>query len=259
MARSPTREQDEGLIRAPESIHSEEQLNRWPAQQLHRLNSKTDMILSKDFRLKESLDNLNQISKKMGQVHNDILSQRERQKKLQVDQMLVEEPALEQQPPRQPNLPMPSNYRLTSAPYSSPSDFRYRAPEPLNAPYQRSVAAQQLTSNDFLFGGNLGPRPLEESVVINNTDRQEPPTRISYDEVPLDEYFSSRVGSHLMTNAQVYLRFKGFNKQAELEEEHRLKKEGLSLQQQIQDDNNKRNESFVRRLNDDFYLRDETN
>lgn len=216
------------------------------------------MILSKDFRLKDSLDNLNQISRRMGQVHNDILSQRERQRKLQVDHMLTEQQAAELQPTRQPNLPMPRDSRLASAPYSSPSDFRYRAPEPLNA-HQRSVAAQQLSSNDFLFGGNPGPRPFEESVVLNNTDRQEQPTRISYDEVPLDEYFSGRVGGHLMTNAQVYLRFKGFNQQAEFEEEQRLKKEGLSLQQQIQDDNNKRNESFVRRLNDDFYLRNETN
>lgn len=72
--------------------------------------------------------------------------------------------------------------------------------------------------------------------------------------MPLEEYFSNRVGGqNLMTNAQVYLRFKGFNKQAELEEEHRLKKEGLSLQQQVQDNNKKRNESFLLRLNDDFY------
>lgn len=69
-------QQDVGMLRAPDSIHSEEQLNRWP-QELHKLNS-TDMILSKDFKLKESLDNMNQISKKIGQVHNEIMSKRER-------------------------------------------------------------------------------------------------------------------------------------------------------------------------------------
>lgn len=97
MAKSPAQEtaavpqQDVGMIRAPESIHSDEQLSRGPIQPLHKLNSKADMILSKDFRLKESLDNMNKISKKMGQVHNEIMSQRERQKQLQVDRMLQDE------------------------------------------------------------------------------------------------------------------------------------------------------------------------
>lgn len=84
-------QQDVGMIRAPESIHSDEPASRWPIQPLRKLNSKTDMILSKDFTLKDSLDNLNQISKKMGQVHNEIMSQRERQRKLQVDHMLLQE------------------------------------------------------------------------------------------------------------------------------------------------------------------------
>jgi hypothetical protein len=65
--------------------------SRYPIPPLRKLNSKTDMILSKDFRLKESLDNMNQISKKMGQVHDEIMSQRERQRKLQVDHMLREQ------------------------------------------------------------------------------------------------------------------------------------------------------------------------
>lgn len=76
--RAAVPQQDVGMIRAPEEIHSDEQATRWPVQPLHKLNSKTDMILSKDFRLKESLDNMNQISKKMGQVHDEIMSQRER-------------------------------------------------------------------------------------------------------------------------------------------------------------------------------------
>lgn len=92
-----------------------------------------------------------------------------------------------------------------------------------------------MSTNDFLFSGHMGPRTFEESVVLNNNDRQQDQqTRISYDEVPLDEYFSGGGGgvggNNLMTNAQVYLRFKGFNQQAELEEEYRMKKEGLSLQ-----------------------------
>lgn len=245
-------QQDVGMLRAPDSIHSEEQYSHWP-QELHKFNS-TDMILSKDFKLKESLDNMNQISKKIGQVQNEIMSKRERQKKQHVDQMLLEEQALEQQmQARQPPQPMPSNNRLASAPYSSPSDFRFRAPEPPSLQPNPQRMAHQLTGNNFRYSGNFAPRPFEESVVMN-TDRREPPSRMSYDEVPLEEYFSNRVGSkNLMSNAQVYARFKGFNKQAELEEQHRQKKDGLSLQRQNQDYNMKRNASFVRRLNDDFY------
>ena len=36
---------------------------------------------------------------------------------------------------------------------------------------------------------------------------------MSYDEVPIDDFFNNRVGDkNLMSNAEVYLRFKGFNK-----------------------------------------------
>lgn len=170
--------------------------------------------------------------------------------------MLLEEQAVEQQmQARPPPQPVPSNTRLASAPYSSPSDFRFRVPEPLSLQQNQQRVAHQLTGNNFHYSGNFAPRPFEESLVMNTDRRGEPPSRMSYDEVPLEEYFSNRVGGkNLMSNAQVYARFKGFNKQAELEEEqHRQKRDGLSLQQQNQDYNMKRNESFVRRLNDDFY------
>lgn len=74
LVRTPQREQDVGMIRAPDSTNSEEQFNRWTSQQLPNLNARSDMILSKDFKIKDSLDNLNQITKRMGQVNNDILS-----------------------------------------------------------------------------------------------------------------------------------------------------------------------------------------
>ena len=130
---------------------------------------------------------------------------------------------------------MPSNNRQPSAPFSSPSDFRYRPPDLLNTQTQRHVVPEP-AANDFQFAGNFAPRPFDESLQIS-AEKKGSQTRMSYEEVPLEEYFSTRAGTNLMSNAQVYLRFKGFNKQAELEEEQRLNRDGLSLQQQIQDDN----------------------
>lgn len=84
-------------------------------------------------------------------------------------------------------------------------------------------------------------------------------SRISYDEVPLEEYFTTKIGGqeanqNKLSNAQVFMKFKGFNKQAEMEEEYiRLKREGQTLQQQNKDFNMKRNASFVRRLNEEGF------
>jgi hypothetical protein len=87
--------------------------------------------------------------------------------------------------------------------------------------------------HDFQFaGGNFGTRPFEESVIMNSERKQLPQTRMAYDEVPLEEYLSHKAGSSKNYYAQNFLRFKGFNQQAEYEEEQaRLKGAGLSLQQ----------------------------
>lgn len=66
---------------------------------------------------------------------------------------------------------MLSNTGLASAPYSSPSDFRYKAPDTQNRQHHRNMVG-----NDFHFGGNFAPRPFEESLVMH-TDLKESQAR----------------------------------------------------------------------------------
>ena len=184
------------------------------------------MILSKDFYIKDQLDNMNQISQKLGQVQSEIMSKRERQKKQKVDQMLHENQVLEQQMmqarqmqhlQQQQNYQYPINHdtnQHASEHFSSPSDFRFPRGNNLQV-----MSAQQFSNNN-LSHNYIQPRHFEESWLMTDGRESANQTRISYDEVPLEEYFSNRVNGGQATNAQVYMRFKGFNRQTEMEEEY---------------------------------------
>jgi len=75
--------QDVGMPKAPEVIHQNEKPAR--IEPILLLNSKNDMVLSGDFKLKESLDHMSKISQRMGLVNSENGAHRERQKRIHGD------------------------------------------------------------------------------------------------------------------------------------------------------------------------------